>query len=196
MMVLAATINHQVAYRKVMIPLLAENLRKAGAETNLHDIFLSTSECIKSEKPSQSPEFRSTMRYKICLKKTFNPDYRYYSKLLPPKHDDGCVLAQSSLQVLGIVTPVKSFSDLTHNDHSNVRVNESTVTKVGTCTQLPNQLLGCQQTTMRILAIRFKQTSSVPGCDYTFGTRYPIRHQSLFVTPLCQRCINECIMKQ
>ena len=90
MMVLAATINHQVAYRNVMLPLLAENLRKAGAETNLHDIFLSTSECIKSEKPSQSPEFRSTMRYKICLKKTFNPDYRYYSK---PKHDDGCVLA-------------------------------------------------------------------------------------------------------
>ena len=52
MIVLAATINHQVAYRNVMIPLLAENLRKAGAETKLHDIFLSTSVCIKSEKPS------------------------------------------------------------------------------------------------------------------------------------------------
>ena len=66
--ILAATINSQIAFRNLMIPLLAENIRNSWLDTDLYVIFRQTSDMVRTEEPQQVPEHRSTLRYKLCQK--------------------------------------------------------------------------------------------------------------------------------
>lgn len=80
-MVLAATINKQTAHREVMIPLLAKHLKKAKVDDDMHSVFLKTVNRVRKDFPTQVPEYRSTMRYKVCLNKVFKSDIKYKSSV-------------------------------------------------------------------------------------------------------------------
>lgn len=79
MLLLAATINNQLASRNVMIPKLAHNIRESSTDADLHDIFLQTTDEVRREVPAQVPEYRSTARLKICLKQVYSPKTKYKS---------------------------------------------------------------------------------------------------------------------
>ena len=79
MIVLAATINNQLASRNVMIPLLAYNIIESSTDADIHDIFLKTTDEVTREVPTQVPEYRSTTRLKVCLKQVYRPDVNYKS---------------------------------------------------------------------------------------------------------------------
>lgn len=77
MAVIAATINKQTATRNLLIPLLAEHLETSTEIDDLHDVFLKTTEELRKHAGAQVPEYRSTMKYKLCLKNIFSPDTEY-----------------------------------------------------------------------------------------------------------------------
>lgn len=81
MIVLAATINKQTATRNLMIPTLANYLKTAKLDEDLLAVFLKTVNKVRKENPSQVPECRYTMRYKICLKKIFKKEIKYKSSV-------------------------------------------------------------------------------------------------------------------
>ena len=81
MAVIAAAINHQLANRNLLIPLLAKNLQSSDTDTDLHEIFLKTANDVRREVPAQVPEYRTTLRYKLCLKKVFKNSLRYESQI-------------------------------------------------------------------------------------------------------------------
>lgn len=83
MAVLAATINKQFATRNLLIPLLAKKLGSSAPGDDLHQVFLDTTNQLRTEARTQVPEYRTTMRYKICLHKCFrdNTNYKTASKL-------------------------------------------------------------------------------------------------------------------
>lgn len=80
-MVLAATINNQTAERNLMIPLLAEMMEESHQDEGLYSVFLRTVDALRTVVPAQFPEFRSTMRHKICLRKMFNKEKDYKSSV-------------------------------------------------------------------------------------------------------------------
>ena len=81
MAVIAAAINHQLANRNLLIPLLAKNLQSSDTDSDLHDIFLKTANDVRREVPAQVPEYRTTLRYKLCLKEVFKNSLRYESQI-------------------------------------------------------------------------------------------------------------------
>lgn len=81
MAVFAATINKQLASRNLMIPLFARNLHNSGPDEDIHEIFLRTTNELRTDVPAQVPEYRTTMRSKLCLKKAFKPNQDYKSEV-------------------------------------------------------------------------------------------------------------------
>lgn len=96
--VLAATINKQTASRNVMIPLLAKQLQSSDVDSDLNEVFLKTTDDVRAEVPRQVPEYRSTMRYKICLKKVFRKDKVYKSEVMPSGEEKQGTVKQKKWQ--------------------------------------------------------------------------------------------------
>lgn len=84
MAVVAATINKQTATRNLLIPLLAGNLQSSKPDEDLHDVFRKTVDILRDHEPTQVPEFRTTMRFKLCLHKIFRQENPYKSTAEPP----------------------------------------------------------------------------------------------------------------
>ena len=67
-MVMIATVNGGKAERNVMIPLLAKHLRECEEDEDLYEVFVRTNRDVVGENSCQVSEFRSTLRYKLCLR--------------------------------------------------------------------------------------------------------------------------------
>lgn len=78
MAVLSATIDKHYATRNLFIPILAEHLKISMADDDLHEVFLKTTNELRDEVPSQYPEYRTTLRHRLCLKKVFNEKINYF----------------------------------------------------------------------------------------------------------------------
>ena len=71
-----ATVDGDVAYRNYMIPMFAEELRDSSNNGDIYEIFVKTHEKLIKKLPAEArqiPEFRSTLRKKLCLRNIFVP---------------------------------------------------------------------------------------------------------------------------
>lgn len=93
--VVAATINKQTASRNLLIPLLAKNLENSKADEGLHDVFLKTTDELRNNESTQVPEYRTTMRYKLCLHKVFRQNTPYKSAQQPPPASEASLLSKA-----------------------------------------------------------------------------------------------------
>lgn len=68
LLVLTATVNGGVAIRCQLIPILAHHLQRSAPGEDMYDVFLRTHNDLLESVPDQIPEFRSTLKKKLCLK--------------------------------------------------------------------------------------------------------------------------------
>ena len=71
-----ASVDGDVAYRNYMIPMFAEELRDSSNNGDIYEIFVKTHEKLIKKLPTEArqiPEFRSTLRKKLCLRNIFVP---------------------------------------------------------------------------------------------------------------------------
>ena len=82
MLIIASTINNAVCSLNLMIPTLAKLLDSSSEDADLEEVAkLMNREVREVTGGSQIPEMRSTLNYKLCLKKIFNDNLKYKSEL-------------------------------------------------------------------------------------------------------------------
>lgn len=71
-----STVSGSVAYRNLMIPMFAEELRDSTNNGDIYEIFLNTHEKLNNKlkgttEEDQIPEYRSTLTKKLSLRNIF-----------------------------------------------------------------------------------------------------------------------------